>query len=34
MATFEDVYEEVDFTTEDTELANLLSDLDNGVVFE
>lgn len=34
MATFEDVYEEVDFTTEDTELANLLSDLDSGVVFE
>ena len=31
---FEDVYEEVDFTTEDTELANLLNDLDNGVVFE
>ena len=34
MATFEDVYEEVDFATEDTELANLLSDLENGVVFE
>ena len=34
MATFEDVYEEVDFATEDTELSNLLEALENGVVFD
>lgn len=34
MATFEDVYEEVDFTTEDTELTSLLADLESGIVFD
>lgn len=34
MATFEDVCEEVDFTTEDTELTSLLADLESGIVFD
>lgn len=28
-----DLYEETDFATDDAELSNLLTDLENGVVF-
>ena len=33
MDTYTDIYEETDFQTEDADLAQMLNDLENGIVF-